>query len=131
MYETKISDKKWILYDIPGNIGWILFYIGIYNLLFKMFNYIYLIGLIPTIMIFIGLCELINERIKKLDRILPRIRFFRGFGLITYGSYIGIICSIIFLIISINQYAIMALIGSILCSIFCTLIYKSYKLKEN
>ena len=131
MYETKISDKKWILYDIPGNIGWILFYIGIFNLLFKMFSIVYLISLIPTIMIFIGLCELINERIKKLDRILPRIRFFRGFGLITYGSYIGIICSIIFLIISINQYAIMALIGSILCSIFCTLIYKSYKLKEN
>jgi len=131
MYETKISNKKWILYDIPGNLGWILFYIGIYNLLFKMFNYIYLIGLIPIIMIFIGLCELIDERIKRLDRILPKIRFFRGFGLITYGSYIGIICSIIFLIISINQYAIMALIGSILCSIFCTLIYKSYKLKEN
>ena len=106
MYETKISDKKWILYDIPGNIGWILFYIGIFNLLFKMFSIVYLISLIPTIMIFIGLCELINERIKKLDRILPRIRFFRGFGLITYGSYIGIICSIIFFIIHLFNYTI-------------------------
>ena len=130
MYETKISDKKWMIYDILGNIGWIMLYIGMYNLLFKNFNYIYLIGLIPSIMILVGLCELINERIKKIDRILSKTRLLRGFGLITYGSYIGIICSIVFLIISINKYTFMTLIGSILCSIFCTLIYKSYKLKK-
>ena len=23
MYESKISDAKWIAYDIPGNVGWI------------------------------------------------------------------------------------------------------------
>lgn len=25
MYESKISDAKWIAYDIPGNVGWIAF----------------------------------------------------------------------------------------------------------
>jgi len=25
LYETKISDKRWYLYDIPGNVGWIAY----------------------------------------------------------------------------------------------------------
>lgn len=25
MYETKISSDRWIMHDIPGNIGWILY----------------------------------------------------------------------------------------------------------
>lgn len=29
MYESKISDAKWITYDIPGNIGWIAFLVGL------------------------------------------------------------------------------------------------------
>lgn len=28
MYETKISSARWIMYDIPGNIGWILYLVG-------------------------------------------------------------------------------------------------------
>lgn len=29
MYESKISDAKWIAYDIPGNVGWIAFLLGL------------------------------------------------------------------------------------------------------
>ena len=29
IYETKISDARWIAYDIPGNIGWILYFVGL------------------------------------------------------------------------------------------------------
>lgn len=29
MYESKISDAKWIAYDIPGNVGWIAFLVGL------------------------------------------------------------------------------------------------------
>ena len=33
MYETKISTPLWIAYDIPGNVGWILYLIGYDRLL--------------------------------------------------------------------------------------------------
>lgn len=29
MYESKISDARWIAYDIPGNVGWIAFLVGL------------------------------------------------------------------------------------------------------
>ena len=29
MYETKISDARWIAYDIPGNIGWIVYIVTV------------------------------------------------------------------------------------------------------
>ena len=25
LYETKISTTRWMAYDIPGNVGWILY----------------------------------------------------------------------------------------------------------
>ena len=29
MYESKISNVKWIVYDLPGNVGWIMFLAGL------------------------------------------------------------------------------------------------------
>lgn len=29
MYESKISDAKWIAYDISGNVGWSVFLVGL------------------------------------------------------------------------------------------------------
>ena len=29
MYEGNISDARWIAYDLPGNVGWILYFIGL------------------------------------------------------------------------------------------------------
>lgn len=29
MYESKIRDAKWVAYDIPGNVGWIAFLVGL------------------------------------------------------------------------------------------------------
>ena len=28
MYGTKISTARWIMYGIPGNIGWLLYLVG-------------------------------------------------------------------------------------------------------
>ena len=27
LYESKISDARWWIYDIPGNIGWIIYFV--------------------------------------------------------------------------------------------------------
>ncbi|MCM1321824.1 MAG: hypothetical protein NC041_10090 [Bacteroides sp.] len=29
MYRSQISNKKWMAYDIPGNVGWITFLAGL------------------------------------------------------------------------------------------------------
>lgn len=29
IYETKITDLRWIIYDIPANVGWISYFVGL------------------------------------------------------------------------------------------------------
>lgn len=29
LYETQISNGRWIVYDIPGNIGWIMYIVAL------------------------------------------------------------------------------------------------------
>lgn len=135
MYETKISDARWIAYDIPGNIGWIAYIIGVILLLVNQVKVISIISVIPAVLMMIGIAELIRERIAKLDRVLPKTRLYRGFGALTLGGALGIITSAIAVIIAVMNgsgclYQIMMLIGAILCFIFGGLLFKGYK-KQN
>ena len=73
IYETKITTARWMAYDIPGNIGWIMYFKGIYNLfsdeIIKEHKFALILLIIPAILMLIGIIELISERILKLDRI--------------------------------------------------------------
>ena len=97
IYETKISDAKWIAYDIPGNIGWILYFVGIVLCFADQSQWLgsplmmtlLMIAVIPAVLMLVGIVELISERIAKLDRVLPRIRLLRGFGALTLGGILG------------------------------------------
>ena len=80
MYETKISDARWIAYDIPGNIGWIVYIVTVIIALINKPDIFSYCAIIPSVLILIGIVELISERIAKLDRILPKARLYRGFG---------------------------------------------------
>lgn len=95
LYETKISDKLWIAYDIPANLGWIayitsliLLFIGQSSCAKSIIGYF---EIIFAILLVIGIAELISERIAKLDRVLPKIRLYRGFGALTLGGALGFI----------------------------------------
>ena len=72
LYETKISTARWIAYDIPGNIGWILYLIYMINTLKSGISLYSLLSVFPMILMLVGIIELISERIAKLDRILPK-----------------------------------------------------------
>ena len=132
IYETKITTARWMAYDIPGNIGWIMYFKGIYNLfsdeIIKEHKFALILLIIPAILMLIGIIELISERILKLDRILTGIRLWRGFGALTIGGILGILLSIFTanINISIKNFLIM-LIGSFLCSIFAGLILIGFK----
>ena len=135
IYETKITTVRWMAYDIPGNVGWIMYLIGIYKLFIKEsrndHKFFFVLLTIPAFLMLVGIIELIIERILKLDRILTGVRLLRGFGSLTIGGFLGVILSIITakINISTNNF-LMMLIGSFLCATFAGLILIGFKKKR-
>ena len=148
LYETKISDARWWVYDIPGNVGWIT-YIAVMIYLFRnspaymeipLVKFSLIVGILPLLAMLVGIIELISERIQKLDRILPKKRLHRGFGVLTWGGIGGAIIALNALFAgvrrgySLNECYLLILltIGGALCALFAGLIYKSFHAqKEN
>lgn len=140
MYVTEISTARWMAYDIPGNIGWIIYIVCLAKS-FVNKSFIASWGLfgivapavIPAVMMAIGVIELISERIERLDRRLPKTRLQRGFGFLTLGGTAGAVISIVTLIYGacIGETELLLIwimiAGGLLCSIFAGLIYKTYK----
>ena len=128
LYESKISDARWWIYDIPGNIGWIIYFVCFARLVRQGLNPFTVAALVPAVLMLIGIIELISERIAKLDRLLPRKRLLRGFGSLTLGGILGAVISIIGVITVHCDYWM--LLGSVLCAVFAGLLYKGYRKVE-
>lgn len=141
MYESKISDAKWIAYDLPGNAGWIMFLVGLV-LCFakkpeitgdKIIWVLLLLDLFCAAAMIVGIAELISERIQKLDRILPKKRLYRGFGSLTVGGLAGTVISLPALTIAWMNgltgaaYLGVLCVGGLLCFVFGGLLLKEYK----
>ena len=141
MYESKISNARWIAYDIPGNLGWIVFLLGLVRCLAGrpeimengvIFALLLLDVLCGAAMI-VGIVELICERIRGLDRILPRKRLYRGFGALTFGGLAGLLASLPVLIVALLNRLdgagdlILLCAGGLLCALFGGLLLKEYK----
>lgn len=141
MYESKISDARWIAYDIPGNVGWISFLAGLI-LCFakrpeilenKMIFALLLLDLLCGAAMVVGIAELVSERIRKLDRVLPQKRLYRGFGALAFGGLVGTVVSLLALAAALAKgltgagYLGVLLIGGLLCALFCGLLFREYK----
>ena len=131
MYETKISDARWIAYDIPGNIGWIVYIVTVIIALINKPDIFSYCAIIPSVLILIGIVELIRERIAKLDRILPKARLYRGFGALTAGSALGVIFSAVMVIKDGSVNHIIMLSGAVICFIFGGLLFIGYKKQQS
>ena len=146
LYETQITDLRWIAYDIPGNVGWIM-YLTTCILSFKnqpvfmdvpLVLVCMMISIIPAIAMVIGIAELLNERYHKLYRLLTKKRLYRGFGALTWGGFWGIIVSLTTLFTSLRygyslsecKYIVLMLLGAVLCFIFAWLIFKGFYRKN-
>ncbi len=130
IYEMTISDVRWWSYDIPGNIGWIIWIVCTVKNLKKKVDVFSVTSVIPGVLIITGVIELICERIQKLGRVLPKKRVIRGFGALTLGGILGIPISAAGIVKSEarKRYTWM-LVGSVLCSAFAGLCFKGYKKK--
>ena len=132
LYETKISDKRWMAYDVPGNIGWILWLYGTYRILKQGTGMYPLLNLIPAILMITGVIELIAERFQKLDRVLTKMRLYRGFGALTLGGILGIPVSLIGIIQKgYGTLPAVMLAGAVLCALFAYLLFVSYRKKTS
>ena len=144
IYETKISDARWIAYDIPGNIGWILYFVGLVFCFIDQSQWsgsplmmtLLMIAVIPAVLMLVGILELISERIAKLDRVLPKIRLIRGFGALTLGGILGTVVPLIAAAVNAltvhadgNVLIIMS-VGGLLCAVFAGLLHKGYHKTE-
>lgn len=146
LYETKISDARWMAYDIPGNVGWIM-YIAVLVLSFvkqpafmevPLVLLCVVVGVLPAIAMIVGIVELVSERICKLDRVLTKKRLYRGFGALTWGGFGGIIVSLTVFFTTLRAgysleecaYLILMAVGGVLCFVFAGLLLKGYRKKE-
>lgn len=140
-YVTEISNVRWMAYDIPGNVGWIIYIACLVRCFIAKPDFIssrgsfgiMIIAILPAIFMLIGIAELVSERVAKLDRRLPKVRLLRGFGALVLGGVLGMAVSVLGLIYGyyIGERDLLLiwlmLLGSFLCFIFAELIYKTYK----
>ena len=142
IYESNISTAKWLIYDIPGNVGWILYIYQLVRLFMNPpgFMEIPLVqislaaGFLPALAMLVGIAELISERILKLDRILPKKRLYRGFGALTWGGFGGVVIALNALFASMRsgysveacQSLMLLAVGGALCGLFAGLIFKTF-----
>ena len=126
MYESKLSAKRWIAYDLPGNVGWIIWIVCLVMLLKQGLNWFSVLAIAPAILMLIGVVELISERIAKLDWVLPKARLYRGFGALTLGGLLGIPLAVIGLFASQSSLCWWMLAGACLCALFAWLIFREY-----
>ena len=125
-YRTTISDKRWIAYDIPGNIGWITWLVCAVRGRREKRDIHSVAALVPAVLMLTGVVELISERIHGLDRVLSVKRLFRGFGALTAGGMLVIPIALFGLKKNKKRAAVM-LAGSVLCAFFAGLLLAGYK----
>lgn len=146
VYESNISTARWLIYDIPGNAGWIIYLVCLIRCLVNRPEYMgiplvqisLIIGILPATAMVVGIAELISERIRKLDRILPKARLYCGFGTLTWGGFGGmIVCLTAFFRAQRDGYTsaecrllLLMAAGGALCTIFAGLIFKTFHLKK-
>ena len=146
LYETKIPDARWWAYDIPGNIGWIMYLVCLIRCFviqpvcmeIPLVSISLIVGILPAIAMLVGIAELISERILKLDRVLSKKRLYRGFGALTWGGFAGGIVGANALFAAMRsgysikecQMLVLLTVGGMLCALFAGLILKTFRLKN-
>ena len=142
VYESHISTVRWLVYDVPGNVGWIMYLVCLIQCFVMQPEFMeiplvlisLLVGIFPAIAMVIGIAELISERILKLDRILPKKRLYRGFGALTWGGLGGMIVGLTGLFAGLRggysvgecKLLILLAMGGALCAVFAGLIFKTF-----
>lgn len=142
MYESQISTGRWLAYDVPGNVGWIMYLVCLIQCFVKQPAFMEIplvrislvVGTLPAVAMVVGIVELISERILKLDRILPPKRLYRGFGALIWGGFAGMTIGLNALFTGLRggyslqecKFLVLLAAGGALCALFAGLIFKTF-----
>lgn len=134
LFQSKISDRRWTVYAIAGDLGWIAYGVGLVwaiiggSLRGGILAWLSVLAMLCAAGIACGLGELIAERRQGLGRILPWFRLCRGFGLLVLSGLAGAAVGAAGygLASGGTPWALMAA-GGLLCGIFCLLLLARYK----
>ena len=126
IYKTDISDARWIAYDILGNIGWITYLAMLAKMIRDREYGNAAVSAAPAALMITGVAELVSERIEGLDRELPKVRLYRGFGALTLGGITGIAASAVADSSKMTKSAMGG--GAALCAVFAGLLLRGYKI---
>ena len=142
VYESHISTARWLVYDVPGNVGWSMYLVCLIQCFVQRPEFLEIplvlislvIGILPAVAMVVGIAELISERILKLDRILPKKRLYRGFGALTWSGSGGIIVGLNATVaglragFSVEECKLLILLaaGGAMCALFAGLIFKTF-----
>ena len=129
IYKTDISDARWIAYDIPGNIGWITYLAMLAKMIIDREYGNAAVSTAPAVLMITGVAELVGERIEGLDRELPKVRLYRGFGVLTLGGITGIAASAVADSSKMTKSAMGG--GAVLCAVFAGLLLGKYKITDD
>jgi len=129
IYKTDISDARWIAYDIPGNLGWITYLAMLAKMIRDREYGNAAVSTAPAALMITGVAELISERIEGLDRVLPKARLYRGFGVLTLGGITGIAASAVADSSKMTKSAMGG--GAVLCAVFAGLLLGKYKITDD
>ena len=129
IYKTDISDARWIAYDILGNIGWITYLAMLAKMIRDREYGNAAVSTAPAALMITGVAELISERIEGLDRVLPKARLYRGFGVLTLGGITGIAASAVADSSKMTKSAMGG--GAVLCAVFAGLLLGKYKITDD
>ena len=129
IYKTDISDARWIAYDIPGNLGWITYLAMLAKMIRDREYGNAAVSTAPAALMITGVAELVSERIEGLDRVLPKARLYRGFGVLTLGGITGIAASAVADSSKMTKSAMGG--GAVLCAVFAGLLLGKYKITDD
>jgi hypothetical protein len=70
IYESHISTARWLVYDVPGNVGWIMYLVCLIQCFVQRPEFLEIplvlislvIGILPAVAMVVGIAELISER---------------------------------------------------------------------
>ena len=143
VYESNISTARWLIYDIPGNVGWIMYIVCLIQCFVKRPAFMQIplvlislvVGILPAVAMAVGIGELLSERILKIDRVLPKKRLYRGFGALTWGGFAGMTIGLNALFTGLRggyslqecKFLVLLAVGGALCALFAGLIFKTFR----
>ena len=94
MYESKISDKRWLILGLLSDIGWIMLFAGIVMYMANgadglgtvAISALFLVTLLSAVFVLFGVIALITQRMRKIDRVLTKRQLVISFGFVVFGA---------------------------------------------